>query len=161
MAQIVSIEEKDLILEQLHSQNKKIVLTGGCFDIIHRGHIVLLTEAKKKGDVLIVLLESDETITNLKGPTRPIHTQEDRAYLLSHIQDIDYIIPLPMITGDKAYDELIFAIKPAIIATTKGDPAKVHKVRQASSVNAEVVDVTDFITNTSTTRLANMLQKDL
>lgn len=161
MGKIILPVDAKALSQTLTDQNKRIVLTGGCFDLLHRGHIDLLSNAKKQGDVLFVMLESDQTITHLKGQTRPINTQDDRAYLLSHIEDVDYIIMLPPLLSNEDYDKLIFDIKPAIIATTKGDPAKMHKIRQAETVSAKVIDVTDVVTNASTTRLADILSKEI
>ena len=64
----------------------KIVLVGGCFDILHLGHVVFLEKAKKEGDVLVVLLESDEKVRFLKGKGRPVHTQSERAEILSALK---------------------------------------------------------------------------
>ena len=161
MGKIISISQAITLSKKLRDSNEIMVLTGGCFDLLHRGHIHLLENAKEKGDVLFVLLESDQNIKQIKGRTRPINTQKDRGYVLSHIDAVDYVIPLPELSGDNDYDKLIFDLKPAIIATTKGDPAKIHKVRQAKTINARVEEVTDFLENASTTRLAQMLQKEL
>ena len=68
---------------------KNIVLVGGCFDIVHLGHLIFLEKAKAKGDILIVLLESDENIRKNKGQNRPINNQEDRALFLSKLKMVD------------------------------------------------------------------------
>ena len=68
--------------EDLRRQNKKIVFTNGCFDIIHAGHVRYLTTAKNFGDVLIVGLNTDESVKRLKGANRPINNQDDRAEVL-------------------------------------------------------------------------------
>lgn len=161
MAQIIAVKEAANISEQLKKQGKKSVLVGGCFDILHAGHIQFLTEAKKNGDILFVLLESDKNIMRYKGPNRPINNQQDRALLLSVITGIDYVILLPTLTSDQAYDEMILALQPDIIATTIGDPYRSHKERQAKKIQAQVVDVIQRITNTSTSRLAELLTKEL
>jgi len=75
----------------LKNQGKIIVTTNGAFDIIHKGHIYLLTEAKKKGNILIVGLNSDKSIKKYKSITRPINCQEDRAIVLSALECVDYI----------------------------------------------------------------------
>src|SRR5271155_5547011 len=73
MGKIIHLKESKQLTNELHQQNQKMVLVGGCFDILHIGHITFLEEAKKQGDMLLVLLESDETITQTKGPHRPIN----------------------------------------------------------------------------------------
>src|SRR3990167_134264 len=119
MDKVVSIEKAIQITNHLNNQRKRIVLTGGCFDILHIGHISFLENAKKEGDVLFVLLESDESIKKLKGDNRPINNQEDRAKILESLKIVDYIIRLPYFENDKDYDKLISSLKPDIIATTK------------------------------------------
>jgi len=156
---ILSIENAVEISKEFRAEGKKIVLAGGCFDILHIGHIHFLEEAKNAGDVLIVFVESDETIKRIKGTNRPINTLEDRTEILAALQVVDYIIPLPPIPTDKEYDDLVIRLKPAIIATTRGDPARSHKERTAALVNAKVIDVAEAITNRSTTRLVTILNE--
>ncbi|MPS72099.1 MAG: D-glycero-beta-D-manno-heptose-7-phosphate kinase [Chryseobacterium sp.] len=88
------IIETDLIenlMGKLKSKNKKIVFTNGCFDIIHKGHIKYLQEARKKGDILVVGLNSDNSVKRLKGPERPIKNQEERALIMSALEMVDYV----------------------------------------------------------------------
>ncbi len=156
---IITSEEAIKISKQIQTAGKKIVLVGGCFDILHIGHITFLEEAKKQGDVLFVLLEADETIIKTKGPTRPINTQQDRAKILTHLTIVDFVISLPPFVDNNAYDMLINQLKPAIIATTAGDPYRSHKERQAKLIGANVVDVLEPISNKSTTKLIAMLEE--
>jgi rfaE bifunctional protein nucleotidyltransferase chain/domain len=102
------------------------VLVGGCFDLLHKGHISFLKKAKKAGDKLVVLLESDEKIKKLKGESRPVQIQEVRAKALSGLGFVDEIIKLPFMDSDKDYDELVKKIKPDIIAVTEGYPGIAH-----------------------------------
>lgn len=81
------------IAERLKEQKRKIVFTNGCFDILHRGHAAYLEKAKALGDILILGLNSDESITRLKGESRPINTLEDRAFLLAALESVDYVVP--------------------------------------------------------------------
>ena len=74
-------------------QEKRIVFTNGCFDILHRGHITYLSQAKALGDILIVGLNSDDSVRRLKGPARPINTLEDRAQLLAAMSCTDHVVP--------------------------------------------------------------------
>lgn len=147
--------------KKLRQQGKKIVLAGGCFDILHIGHISYLEKSKAQGDSLFILLESDEKIRKTKGKNRPINTQEDRAEVLAKLQMIDYIVTLKGVLTNEDYDKLILAIKPAIIATTKADPYRMHKERQATLSGARVVDVTEVIQTNSTTKIAKLLRKEL
>jgi D-beta-D-heptose 7-phosphate kinase/D-beta-D-heptose 1-phosphate adenosyltransferase len=97
---------------QWHRQQKlKIVFTNGCFDILHPGHINLLNFAKEQGDILVVAINSDQSIRALKGPTRPIVKEHDRAALLSALEAVDYII----IFDTETPLELIKKVSPDIL----------------------------------------------
>jgi rfaE bifunctional protein nucleotidyltransferase chain/domain len=89
---IYNFDQLKLIKETLHEENKKIVLTSGCFDILHVGHLETLKRSKMLGDVLIVCLSSDEQIKALKGSSRPINNYEDRINLFKTITYVDYIV---------------------------------------------------------------------
>ncbi|MDP3766365.1 MAG: D-glycero-beta-D-manno-heptose 1-phosphate adenylyltransferase [Nanoarchaeota archaeon] len=88
---IKTIEEIKRISEELKNQNKKIVTTNGVFDILHVGHIRYLQKAKSMGDVLIVAVNSDESVKKIKGPKRPLNNQNDRAEVLAALRCINYI----------------------------------------------------------------------
>jgi rfaE bifunctional protein nucleotidyltransferase chain/domain len=79
-------------VNELKAQGKRIVFTNGVFDIIHRGHVEYLSEAKNLGDVLIVGLNSDSSVKMIKGDKRPIVTEENRAYVLSNLKPVDYVV---------------------------------------------------------------------
>jgi D-beta-D-heptose 7-phosphate kinase/D-beta-D-heptose 1-phosphate adenosyltransferase len=79
------------IVSSLKKRGKKIVFTNGCFDILHKGHIKLLKIAKSLGDVLIVAINSDNSVKKIKGPKKPINTAKDRAFVLSAIDFVDFI----------------------------------------------------------------------
>lgn len=160
MKKILTIEEAIRISIRLRKQNKTIVLGGGCFDILHLGHIEFLKKAKKSGDFLFLLLENDESIKRQKGNDRPINSQKDRAKVLASLSDVDYIIPLTLMNSNKDYDNLILRLKPAIIATTKNDSARFHKERQAKLVGGKVIDVVNRISGKSTSDLAKIILKD-
>ena len=122
-------------------QHGTVVLVGGCFDILHKGHIEFLKEAKKQGNTLVILLESDESVKKRKGETRPINTQSNRANALSNLPSVDYIILLPHLKIDLEYYDLVKKLEPDIIAVTESDPAYNKKVEQAKMVGGEVVKV--------------------
>lgn len=89
-------------------QSKKIVFTNGCFDILHVGHARYLAQAKALGDILVVGLNSDESVKRLKGPTRPIQTEEDRKELLLALKAVDMVV----IFSEDTPLELIKKIQP-------------------------------------------------
>jgi len=159
MKKILTTQQSIQIATKLSKQGKRIVLAGGCFDILHIGHITFLERAKQQGDILMVFVEHDTTIKKTKGHHRPLNRQEDRATILAHLTMVDYVITLPARTDDASYDNLVMRIKPAIIATTAGDVNRSHKERQAQMIAAQVADVTPPVFNQSTTKLVNILKK--
>jgi rfaE bifunctional protein nucleotidyltransferase chain/domain len=156
---IITPAEVRAVSVRLHSDSKRIVLAGGCFDILHAGHVLFLEQAKASGDVLFVLLESDEHIRKIKGADRPINTQSNRATVLAGLAAVDYILLLPPIIDDQTYDSLISQIKPAIIATTTGDVNRRHKDRQAGQIGATVLDVIEQLPGHSTSVMVTKLEK--
>lgn len=140
---------------------KKIVLAGGCFDILHYGHVVFLEKAKAAGDILVVLLESDTAIADMKGSMRPIHSQNERGLILAALRSVDLVINLPHPCSNFDYDNFTTLIKPDIIATTKNDPNIIHKKRQAQMVGAKIVEVTKKIRDHSSSKIAEIISADL
>lgn len=142
---------------KLSSQQKKMVIAGGCFDLLHPGHTAFLKASKDEGELLVVLLESDQKISEIKGKDRPHNTQKIRAENLALLHIIDYIILLPYFSGNENYDRVIYSLKPAIIATTFGDPYRFHKERQALSIGAQVIDVIERLPEYSSTKILTNL----
>ena len=90
-AKIKTVEELFVIIKDLKKRGNKVVSTSGCFDIIHAGHVTYLEEAKSKGDILVVLLNSDASVRGLKGDERPIVSQNERAIVLAGLESVDYV----------------------------------------------------------------------
>lgn len=134
------------------SKGKKIVLVGGCFDVLHPGHVIFLEKAKKEGDILVVLLESDQKVRQLKGISRPVHSQKERAKVLSALRFVDTVVMLPFMKKSLDYDDLISKIKPDVIAATFGENNADHQ-RVASKVGAKLKFVTKIIGNHSTSKI--------
>lgn len=110
-SRIKTFNEISKITERLKEEGKRIVFTNGCFDIIHRGHVSYLDVAKSFGDVLILGLNSDESVRRLKGEGRPINNQEDRGFILAALESVDYVVNF---YEDTPY-ELIKLLKPNIL----------------------------------------------
>ena len=91
MGKILSRHDLQTEIDALHRQGKKIVFTNGCFDILHVGHVRYLREAKKKGDVLILALNSDRSVQAIKGDKRPIVPEEERADVMAALEAVDYV----------------------------------------------------------------------
>ncbi|MFA6184622.1 MAG: adenylyltransferase/cytidyltransferase family protein [Candidatus Shapirobacteria bacterium] len=136
----------------------KIVLVGGCFDIVHLGHLIFLEKAKAKGDILIVLLESDENIKKNKGQNRPINNQENRAVFLTKLKMVDYVIKLPEMKNDEEYLEIIKKLKPEIIAVSENDNNLEKKMKQANEVGAKVLEVSKSIPHQSTSLIIDKIK---
>lgn len=134
-------------------KGKKIVLAGGCFDILHIGHISFLKESKKAGDILVLLLESDKSIRFLKGINRPINPQINRAVVLSAIEFVDLVVLLPDIFKTPDYGKLVRQIKPDIITVTHDDPNVDIKKMHAEESGGVVKIVLKKIPEHSTTRI--------
>ncbi len=120
MCELNSLLEK---IELLKNEGKKIVFTNGCYDILHVGHVDLLARAKALGDVLVLGLNTDDSVRRQnKAPNRPINSYEARAYVLSHLESVDFVVSFD---DDTPYD-LIAQIKPHILV--KGGDWAVEKI---------------------------------
>ena len=112
--------------EILHQ--KKIVFTNGCFDILHTGHVICLAKARQMGDLLVVGLNSDESVRRLKGPERPVNDERSRAILLAALEAVDYVT---LFEEDTPYD-LICQVKPDILV--KGGDYAIDNIAGADFV---------------------------
>ena len=131
---------------------KKTVLVGGCFDLLHYGHLAFLKNAQKKGEILIVALESDEFISTYKK-RKPVHNQQQRAEILASLRFVDFVIKLPLMNGNDSYFSLVKTISPAIIAVTEGDPIITIKQKQADSVGGQLIIASPSLSTFSTSSI--------
>ncbi len=154
MNKVIHYNDLPRLISKL-SSNKK-VLVGGCFDILHLGHVRFLREAKKYGKVLVAL-ESDATLTKHKGHLRPIHQQAERAEVLATLRTVDYVILLPAFTKHADYFQLVKDISPQVICITAGDPLMKNKQLQAKDVGAKLIIIPKIHTP-STTQLMKLLE---
>ncbi|PKL86361.1 MAG: D-glycero-beta-D-manno-heptose 1-phosphate adenylyltransferase [Ignavibacteriae bacterium HGW-Ignavibacteriae-1] len=142
-------ESEDLakILQEKSEQGKKIVFTNGCFDILHAGHVKYLEQSKKLGDVLVIGLNSDDSVRRLKGDSRPVNNQMDRAIVLSALRAVDYVC----FFDEDTPLELIMQLKPDII--TKGGDYTVTDVVGGEFVinNGGEVVIIELVEGKSTT----------
>jgi len=161
MKQILKINKPSdldkIEITSLDRAAKKIVLVGGCFDIVHLGHIEFLEKAKAEGEILIVLLESDENIKKNKGANRPINNQKDRAIFLTKLKMVDYVVLLPEMKRDEDYLEVIKKIKAKIIAVSENDINLEKKVKEAREIGAKIVIVSKLIPQQSTSRIIEII----
>jgi rfaE bifunctional protein nucleotidyltransferase chain/domain len=157
MNNIITINQAALISTKLRTEKKTVVLTGGCFDVLHLGHIKFLEAAKKSGDILFVFVESDQNVKQVKGKIRPINNQKDRAEVLSSIRSVDYVIKMPFMKNNNDYDNVTIKIKPSIIAITRGSNVLEHAKRQAKIINSKLLQVIERIPEKSTTKIAKII----
>lgn len=127
---VLSFKPAKSLFTKLRKQHKRIVFTNGVFDILHRGHVEYLAKARSFGDVLIVGLNTDASVRRLKGPTRPIQKQADRAAILLALRSVDYVVPFSEDTPEK----LIRAIAPDILV--KGADYRIEDIVGADFVLA-------------------------
>ena len=139
--------------EDLRRLGKKIVFTNGCFDIIHAGHVRYLTTAKNFGDVLIVGLNTDESVRKLKGASRPINNQDDRAEVLLGLKAVDHVI----FFGEQTAESLIAEVKPDIYV--KGGDYTLETLPEAKIVQkyGGRVEFVNLVAGRSTTNLINKI----
>ena len=154
MAEIVHL--KKLIKFLPRKGTARIVLTGGCFDLLHIGHARFLSKAKRMGDYLVVLLESDRKVKKLKGANRPLFAQKERAEMLSALGSVDLVVLLPTMEKDSDYLDLVTQISPDIIAVIENDPRLKEKKRQAKKVGGKL-KVIPLTKTFSTSKLAKLL----
>ena len=149
---IKTFDEIKTLASKLHNQGKKIVFTNGCFDILHVGHVKYLEVAKSYGDVLILGLNADSSVKKLKGPTRPINTQDDRAYILASLESVDYVV----IFEEETPYELIKLIKPHVLV--KGGDYEGKEV--VGQDIADELKLVQFVDGKSTTNTIKRIQEN-
>lgn len=141
------------LVKELKEQGKKVVFTNGCFDILHVGHLRYMEEAKRQGDILIVGVNSDSSVRRLKGETRPINSEMDRAEMLSGLKAVDFTI----IFQEDTPMELIDELKPSI--HVKGGDYKKEDLPETVIVekNGGEVRILSFTQGKSTTNIINRI----
>ena len=143
------------IINRIKAERKKIVFTNGCFDLLHVGHIRYLAQAKKLGDFLIIGLNSDSSVKELKGEDRPINSFEDRATLLSAIESVDSVIMFE----EQTPENLIKDVVPDILV--KGGDYNIEDIVGYQTVmqNGGQVKTLSFYDGYSSTNYINKIKK--
>ncbi|HLN52505.1 MAG TPA: D-glycero-beta-D-manno-heptose 1-phosphate adenylyltransferase [Lentimicrobium sp.] len=161
MAHLKQIERKILtdrtlpeVLNSWRSKNQKIVFTNGCFDLLHRGHIDYLSKAADMGDVLIIGLNTDESVTRLKGKNRPVQDEYSRALILASLSFVSAVVLFP---EDTPYN-LISSIQPDILV--KGADYKAEDIVGYDIVTAKGGEIRtiEYIPGCSTTEIINKIK---
>lgn len=152
---LVKKSEIDDLLKNLKEQGKTIVTTNGCFDILHVGHVRYLEKAKSFGDVLIVALNSDKSVKSIKGESRPINNENDRAEVLSGLRSVDYVV---LFDEDSPID-LLLQIKPDV--HTKGADYTIESLPEAKGIMEAGgrIEFISFVEGKSTTSIIEKMRK--
>jgi len=137
------------------NKNNRIVFTNGCFDILHKGHVSYLSEARKLGDVLLVGVNSDASVKRLKGSERPINNEHDRAFVLSQLKSVDFT----EIFSEDTPLNLILKVKPHVLV--KGGDWRIDQIVGAKEVIANGGEVfsLNFVDGYSTTSIIKKIQE--
>lgn len=141
------------IRKELKEKNKKVVFTNGCFDVLHPGHIDYLNKAKAEGDVLIVALNTDESVKRIKGEKRPILSLEERAFIIGNLKAVDFVTSFEEDTPANIISEII----PDYLV--KGEDWDIDKIvgREVVENNGGEVKRIKFETDRSTTDIINTI----
>jgi D-glycero-beta-D-manno-heptose 1-phosphate adenylyltransferase len=151
------VPEADATVIRKSYPEQRIVFTNGCFDILHVGHIRYLTAAKQLGDILVVGLNGDDSVRQLKGPDRPINPEADRAEILAALAAVDHVV----IFQELRVSRLVTLLKPDLYV--KGGDYSIDSLDRGEvdalrSVGAEI-KIVPLVPGRSTTRLINAIQK--
>lgn len=143
------------IVRQAKARGRTIVFTNGCFDLLHVGHVTLLERAKRLGDLLIVAINSDQSMRALKGPTRPIVAQRDRALVVAALESVDYVTVFSQLTPER----LIARLRPQILVKGRDWGASEIVGRQVVEANGGRVIRVPLLKGHSTSRLVKRIRQ--
>lgn len=151
---VKSLDDLKRIADQARRDGKTVVLTNGCFDLLHRGHVHILREAKALGDILIVAINSDRSVKAIKGPSRPVLSESDRTELLAAMEMVDYVA---LFDEPDPYD-LIAAVRPNVLV--KGGDWGSDQIVGADIVkrNGGKVAVIPYLKGFSTTEIIERIR---
>lgn len=155
MGQLIKRENLQTLLNKLRSEGKTIVTTNGCFDILHVGHVRYLQKTKTFADIMIVCLNSDVSVKKIKGPTRPINNENDRAEILCALECVDYVVMF----DESSPENLLCEIKPDV--HTKGADYTLETLPEAKSIiaNGGRVEFISFVEGKSTTNVIKKIEE--
>lgn len=156
MGQVINRVNIADFVSKLHESGKKVVATNGCFDILHVGHVRYLQKTKSFADYSIVLLNSDKSVKSIKGPTRPINNENDRAEILCALSCVDYVV----LFDEDSPRNLLDAIKPDVY--TKGADYTMETLPEADIMrkNGTRVEFIEFVQGKSTTSTIEKMKQN-
>lgn len=152
---LVQREDLRALIDTIHHAGKTVVTTNGCFDILHVGHVRYLEKTKTFGDYLIVLLNSDKSVKSIKGPSRPVNNEMDRAEILSALRCVDYVVLFDEDSPRNLLDEM----KPDVY--TKGADYTMETLPEADIMkkNGTRIEFIDFVEGKSTTKTIEKMKE--
>lgn len=150
---IINRNELIEIRKQLKEQNRKVVFTNGCFDILHAGHVDYLNKAAQMGDILIVGMNSDASVRNIKGEKRPIIGERERAFLVGSLKAVSYVTLFDEPTPEEIINELV----PDVLV--KGADWSIDKIvgREVVEANGGEVKTVEFVNEQSTSKIIQVI----
>ena len=150
---IKTLREMKEIRQMLKAQNKKVVFTNGCFDLIHAGHVDYLSKAKAFGDVMIVGLNSDSSVMRIKGSKRPILNETERGFIISNLKPVDYVVLFDEDTPKLLIEELL----PDILV--KGADWEIENIvgKDVVLANGGEVKTIEFVNDQSTSKIIQII----
>lgn len=150
---LLNRDEIIAIRKELKDQNKKVVFTNGCFDVLHPGHVDYLNKAKAAGDILIVALNTDESVQRIKGEKRPILSLQERAFIIGNLKAVDFVTSFNEDTPANIISEII----PDYLV--KGEDWDIGEIvgREVVESNGGEVKRIKFVTDRSTTDIINTI----
>lgn len=156
MGQLLQRENVADFVKKLHQSGKTVVVTNGCFDILHVGHVRYLQQTKSFADYSMVLLNSDKSVRNIKGPTRPINNELDRAEVLCALSCVDYVV----LFDEDSPRNLLDEIKPDVY--TKGADYTMETLPEADIMrkNGTRVEFIKFVEGKSTTNVISKVKSE-
>lgn len=153
---IKRLDELASIVQAAKAEGKKSVFTNGCFDLLHRGHIYLLREARRLGDLLVVALNTDRSIRLLKGPERPVVPENERAELIAALEMVDYVILFDQLDPC----DLIERLKPDVLVKGGDWPQDQIVGRDLVEQNGGTVFVIPYLEGHSTSKLIERMRRN-
>jgi rfaE bifunctional protein nucleotidyltransferase chain/domain len=153
MNSIKTLEEMKKIRQQLKDQNKIVVFTNGCFDLIHAGHVDYLSKAKAFGDVMVVGLNSDASVMRIKGSKRPILKEIERSFIISNLKPVDYVVLFDEDTPKMLIEELL----PDVLV--KGADWEIENIvgKDVVLANGGEVKTIEFVNDQSTSKIIKII----
>ena len=151
---LIKREDIKALVDKIHKSCKTVVCTNGCFDILHVGHVRYLKKTKSFADYSIILLNSDKSVRSIKGPTRPVNNENDRAEILSALRYVDYVV----LFDEDSPRDLLDEIKPDVY--TKGADYNMETLPEADIMrkNGTRVEFIEFVEGKSTTKTIEKMQ---